>query len=206
MKNKRRSKQEAGKAGGEAKRDNPSKDDSATENPSKDDSATENPSRKIPAQANGNGNVNGNVNENENGNGNEKEKENGNGALFLSPFVKIPESGSDPPDLPPKDYSRIFEEVKSKWKEVTGQETRELLMTIPPAKREKFINTLAFYSPEEIVNAMNNYRFARDRPEEYDIGVRIYGNLFGFLENGVSQFFDDDVAIANFRRQKNDRK
>jgi hypothetical protein len=143
-------------------------------------------------------NVNDNVNVNVNVN--ENEKENDNGPLSLSPFVKIPET----PDLPQKNYAMIFEEVKSKWKEVTGQDTRELLFNVPPPKREKFINTLALYSLDDIFNAIGNYHLARSRPEDFDIGGRIYGNLIGFLENGVSQFFDDDVADANFRRRKND--
>jgi hypothetical protein len=143
-----------------------------------------------------------NVNVNENVNENENENENERTPLSLSHFVKIPESDADPPDLPPKNYSMIFEEVKSKWKEITGQETREFLLTVAPAKREKFINTLALYSIEDIENAIRNYWYARGHPEEYEIGSRIYGNLFGFLENGVSQFYEDDVAGANFRRKK----
>jgi hypothetical protein len=100
----------------------------------------------------------------------------------------------------------IFEEVKAKWKEVIGQETRGNLFTIPPPKREKFINTLADYSLEDIFNAIGNYQRTRSNPDKYDIGGRVYGNLLGFLENGVSQFFEDDITIANFRRKaENDR-
>jgi hypothetical protein len=132
----------------------------------------------------------------------EEERREGKEGNSLSPPLKNLPEVFEPPDLPPKNYSQIFEEVKARWKEVTGQETREFLLTIPPAKREKFINTLANYRMDEIVNAMRNYWYVRGHPEDYDIGVRIYGTLYGFLENGVSQFVDDDIASSNFRRQK----
>jgi hypothetical protein len=143
-------------------------------------------------------------NEKENDNVNEKENGKGEKRPFsFSPFIKTSEpEGPDSPDLPPKDYSKIFEEVKSKWKEITGQETREFLLTISPVKREKFINTLANYTLEEIVNAIRNYWFTKNNPEEYDIGNRIYGTLYGFLENGVGQFHSDKMVKANFRRKK----
>jgi hypothetical protein len=134
-----------------------------------------------------------NVNVNENENVNEKEKENG---LSLSPFIKIPESPGE------KNYVMIFEEVKAKWKEITGQETKETLFQISSTKREKFINTLAIYSLDDIFNAIGNYHLARDHPEDFDIGGRIYGSLTGFLENGVSQFFEDGTAEKNFRRRE----
>jgi hypothetical protein len=96
----------------------------------------------------------------------------------------------------------IFEEIKSKWKEATGQDTRETLFQVPTAKRERFINTLAVYSLDDIFNAIGNYSFSRSNPEEFDIGGRVYGNLVGFLENGVSQFYHDAAVNGNFRRQK----
>jgi hypothetical protein len=126
------------------------------------------------------------------------------------------ESNSDPPSFPPflnpnfsniaeppeKNYVQIFEEVKSKWKEVVGQETKETLFQVSPTKRERFVNALAIYSVDDIFNAIGNYKIMRNDPEEFDIGGRTYGNLIGFLENGVSQFFHDETAEANFRRRK----
>jgi hypothetical protein len=158
-----------------------------------------------PPNVNENGNVNGNLNEND------KEKENEAGSYFsesgfqddpgISPDAEPP-SGSKPVDSPEKNYALIFEQVKSKWKEVTGQETRETLFTVSPPKRERFINALGIYSLEDIFNAIGNYHIARSDPETFDVGGRIYGNLIGFLENGVSQFFKDEAVEFNFRRQK----
>jgi hypothetical protein len=144
-----------------------------------------------------------NVNVNDNVNVNEKEKEKENPSLSFPPFLNP--NISKPDDPPEKNYAAIFEKVKAKWKEVIGQETKGSLLTVPPPKREKFINTLANYSLEEILNAIGNYHTARSRPEKFDIGGRTYGNLYGFLENGVSQFYEDEVTIANFRRKKIDR-
>jgi hypothetical protein len=112
---------------------------------------------------------------------------------------------SETAGLPEKNYAVIFEKVKAKWKEVIGQETRDTLLTVPLPKREKFINTLANYSLEEIFNAIGNYHTARSHPEKYDIGGRTYGTLYGFLESGVSQFFQDEIAVKNFRRKKSDK-
>jgi hypothetical protein len=141
-----------------------------------------------------NGNGNGNVNENE--------KENGNPPASFQDFLKPSLSNATGP--PEKDYVMIFEAVKSRWKEITGQETRETLLTISPARRERFINTLAIYSLEnDIFNAIANYWYTKNHPELYDIKGRVYGNLMGFLENGVSQFYKDGPVKANFERQEN---
>jgi hypothetical protein len=127
--------------------------------------------------------------------------------------------GEDPPSFPPllksnaskltglpeKNYAMIFEEVKAKWKAVVGQETKETLFQVSPAKRERFVNTLAIYSLDDIFNAIGNYHIARSNPEKFDIGGRIYGNLIGFLENGVSQFYLDGPAKNNFRKKKRDK-
>jgi hypothetical protein len=110
----------------------------------------------------------------------------------LNPKKDSPPSSGDP--------AMIFEKVKARWKEVTGQETRETLLQISYARRERFINTLVNYEIGEIFNAITNYHFTKGNPDDYDIGSRVYGNLYGFLENGVSQFFTDDVVNANFRR------
>jgi hypothetical protein len=127
-----------------------------------------------------------------------KEKESEDPSPSFPPFVKIPET----PALPQKNYAMVFEEVKAKWKEITGQETKETLFQVSSAKREKFINTLAIYSLDDIFNAIGNYQRSRDHPENFDIGGRIYGSLIGFLENGVIQFYKDEIAEANFRRRK----
>jgi hypothetical protein len=206
---KRKVKQKAGKAGGEAKRDNNQTGDNGGKNgvanPSKTCQPVAKDSNPYQALPNGNGNGNGNVNDNGNG------KENEAGSYFsesgfqddpgLSPGEEPP-SGSKPADAPEKNYALIFEQVKSKWKEVTGQETRETLFTVSPPKRERFINALGIYSLEDIFNAIGNYHVARSDPETFDVGGRIYGNLIGFLENGVSQFFKDEAVEFNFRRQK----
>jgi hypothetical protein len=204
MKDKREKRQKAGKAGGEAKRDNAQPGDDGNQgndgvaNPIKDNLlqqeifATENPSKTDFAVANDNGNVNGNVNGNENG----------NGPPSFPPFLNPNFSNTTGP--PEKNYAMIFEEVKAKWKAVVGQETKENLFQVSPTKLERFINTLAIYSLEDIFNAIGNYNIARNDPEEFDIGGRIYGNLVGFLENGVSQFFEDGTAESNFRRPKHD--
>jgi hypothetical protein len=126
-----------------------------------------------------------------------KEKER---APSLPPFLNPNFSNATGP--PEKNYAMIFEEVKAKWKEVVGQETRETLFTVSPAKRERFVNALAIYSVEDIFNAIGNYQIMRNDPEEFDIGGRTYGNLIGFLENGVSQFFEDGAAETNFRRRR----
>jgi hypothetical protein len=143
-----------------------------------------------------------NVNENVNVNKNEKENGNGN-----PPFLSFPPSSdqniSEPPGLPDKNYAAVFEKVKAKWKDITGQETRDSLLTVSPVKRERFIRTLANYSLEEIFNAIGNYRYVKAHPDKFDIGGRTYGNLYGFLENGVNQFFQDEIAEGNFRRKKN---
>jgi hypothetical protein len=136
---------------------------------------------------------------NGNGNVNENEKGNGNSPASFQDFLKPSLSGATGP--PEKDYVMVFEEVKSRWKEGTGQETRETLFAISPAKRERFINTLAMYSLEDIANAITNYWYAKTHPDEYDIKGRVYGTLAGFLENGVSQFYLDDTVKANFGRQ-----
>jgi hypothetical protein len=121
----------------------------------------------------------------------------------FSPFLNQNTFGvADPPE---KNYSDIFEQVKARWKEVIGQETRENLFTVSPPKREKFINTLKNYSLEEIFNAIGNYQYARDHPDKFNIGGRVYGSLYGFLENGVCQFFLDNVTKDNFRKAKNDK-
>jgi hypothetical protein len=125
-----------------------------------------------------------------------KEKER---SLSPPPFLNPNFSNATGP--PEKNYAMIFEEVKAKWKEVVGQETRETLFTVSPAKRERFVNTLAIYSLEDIFNAIGNYQIMRNDPDEFDIGGRTYGNLIGFLENGVSQFFYDQSADSNFRRR-----
>ncbi|MDR1251710.1 MAG: helix-turn-helix domain-containing protein [Treponema sp.] len=114
-----------------------------------------------------------------------------------SPFIKIPET----PVLPQKNYSAIFEEVKLKWKEITGQDTRETLFQVSSVNREKFINTLAIYELKDIFNAMENYWYTKTNPDKYDIGGRTYGDLIRFLGNGVSQFFDDNVVKANFLKK-----
>jgi hypothetical protein len=114
-------------------------------------------------------------------------------------------NASKPTEPPKKNYAMIFEEIKAKWKVVIGQETKETLFQISPAKRERFVNALAIYSLEDIFNAIGNYHIARSNPEKFDIGGRIYGNLIGFLENGVSQFYEDDAAKNNFRKKKHDR-
>jgi hypothetical protein len=126
-----------------------------------------------------------------------------NPPLSLSPFPNP--NLSETADLPEKNYAVIFEKIKERWKEVIGQDTRGNLFTVPPMKREKFINTLANYTLDEIFNAIGNYRTVRNSPEKFDIGGRTYGNLYGFLENGVSQFFQDEVTLENFRRKKGDR-
>jgi hypothetical protein len=143
-----------------------------------------------------------NVNDNDNLNENVNEKENGNSPppFSFSPFLNP--SLSKTTDPPEKNYAMIFEEVKARWKEIIGQETKETLFQVSITKRERFINTLANYSLEDIFNAIGNYHIARSDPEEFDIGGRVYGNLIGFLENGVSQFFTDKVAEGNFRRRK----
>jgi hypothetical protein len=143
----------------------------------------------------GNDNVNDNANENEN------EKEKGEFPLSFPPLIKPAGQETLSPE---KNYAAVFEKVKSRWKEVIGQETRETLFTVSSAKRERFINTLAIYSLDDIFNAIGNYNLARSDPDEFEIGGRVYGNLIGFLENGVSQFFTDGVAESNFRRRKND--
>jgi hypothetical protein len=126
----------------------------------------------------------------------ERERERKPESPPFQPFVKI--SG----ETTEKDFAMIFEEVKSKWKEAIGQETKETLFTVSPVKRERFINTLAAYSLADIFNAIGNYRIVRNDPERYDPGGRIYGNLIGFLENGVSQFFKDEAVEFNFKRRK----
>jgi hypothetical protein len=205
-KGKRGKRQKAGKKGGESKRD------SSTETPSKTDFATA-PADCLSktdfavANGNGNGNVNGN------GNGNENVNVNGEPSPSFPPFSRTtalkPAYQAEPTDPdttgpPQKNYAAIFEEVKSKWEEVIGQKTRETLLTVSPTRRERFINTLELYSLEDIFNAIGNYKIARSDPEQFDIKGRVYGTLIGFLENGVSQFYEDDVASANFRRQKHD--
>jgi hypothetical protein len=154
-------------------------------------------------ETNGNegGNININVNDNINVNKNKKENGNGNPPPFsFPPFLN--QSFSEPPCLPDKNYAAVFEKVKAKWKEITGQETRESLLTVSPVKREKFIHTLADYSLDDIFNAIGNYHLARSHPEKFDIGGRTYGSLIGFLENGVRQFFTDDIVNFNFRKEK----
>jgi hypothetical protein len=132
--------------------------------------------------------------------------ENGSGVsppISLPPFQNKNFPGTiDPPE---KNYSAIFESVKIKWKEIIGQETKETLFTVPPPKREKFINTLKDYSLEDICTAIGNYCYARKHPDEFDVGSRVYGSLFGFLENGVCQFYKDEIVTANFRKRKNAR-
>jgi hypothetical protein len=98
---------------------------------------------------------------------------------------------------------QIFEQIKSRWKEVIGQETRETLLTVSYLKREKITGAMQNYSLDDIFNAIANYKTARDNPEEFEIGSRIYGDLYGFLENGVGKFFTDGVVEANFRKKKN---
>jgi hypothetical protein len=155
-------------------------------------------------------------NENDNVNEKEKEKENGDeneeAPFSFPPFSETKAVNqarqtepSEPRETgpPKKDAAAVFEEVKSRWKEVTGQETKETLLTVAPAKRERFVNALAIYSLDDIYNAIANYWYAKTHPDKFDIGGRVYGNLFGFLENGVSQFYLDPPVEANFRRQKN---
>jgi hypothetical protein len=152
-----------------------------------------------------------NENENDNDNANEKEKENGESPpSSFSPFSETAainqarQAGqADPRETgpPEKNYAKVFEAAKARWQEVTGQETKETLFTVSPAKRERFVNALAVYSLEDIFNAIENYWHTKNHPEQYDINNRIYGNLVGFLENGVSQFYSDDMVKANFRRQ-----
>jgi hypothetical protein len=162
----------------------------------------ENESGRIKTNENESGNININLNDNLNINLNENENEKGNGNPLPSfpPFLNP--SLSKTTDPPEKNYAMIFEEVKARWKEIIGQETKESLFQVPTAKRERFINTLEIYELKDIFNAIGNYNIARSDPEEFDIGGRVYGNLIGFLENGVSQFYTDGVAEGNFRRRK----
>jgi hypothetical protein len=113
---------------------------------------------------------------------------------------------ADESGVPEKDFAQIFESVKAKWKEAVGQTTKETLFSVPPAKRERFINTLALYRLEDIFNAVGNYQAVRNNPAEYDAKGRIYGSLVGFLESGVGQFYEDEAVEANFRRENNDRR
>jgi hypothetical protein len=123
------------------------------------------------------------------------------------PFVPvIPKLAHQPQDSGQSSQERP--EVSKLQRSISGSSpdiltgTRETLFTVPPSKRERFINTLVNYSLDDIFNAIENYKITKETPEIWDIGGRIYGNLFGFLENGVNQFFDDKIVRVNFLREK----
>jgi hypothetical protein len=163
-------------------------------------------------------NVNVNDNVNINVNENEKEKENENEDFSFSGFSEDfqidpapnPESNPAPaPDPHPpdrnaktkEDATAVFQKARSLWNErEIPPECRDLII---PHSEYECLRAFQNYSWDDIENAIMNYdwhfkhRFDADwKPPPG------YKSLFGFLKNGVPQYYKDEAFKKLFQEKK----
>jgi hypothetical protein len=105
----------------------------------------------------------------------------------------------------PPDYALEFQELREIWNN-PGRKTplppfRRDFLSLTPAQREAFVQARQNFSPAEIINAVKNYQYLRDTPEEYTMAHN-YASIFTFLEKGVGTFYLDDVIDAQFLRKE----
>jgi hypothetical protein len=100
-----------------------------------------------------------------------------------------------------EDATTLFQTAKDFWNSLALKpECRDLL--IPPSKYG-CLRTFQTYSLAEIKNAIQNYDWhVKGRCGDGFKPPPPYGSLFGFLENGVARYFDDDAIDAQFKEAK----
>jgi hypothetical protein len=62
---------------------------------------------------------------------------------------------------------------------------------------EILASAMAFYSTEEITDAIVNYKWMRKNPDKVRIPLK-FADMFNFLEKGLPSFFDMDTFDNNY--------
>ncbi|MDR1315372.1 MAG: DUF6291 domain-containing protein [Spirochaetales bacterium] len=200
---KRKVKQKAGKAGGEAKRDkaenkrakqtvaedsNPYQDVASGSTAKQTVAEDSNPYQALP---NGNGNVN------DNGNGNENDNDNGADSHF-SDFLKsdissdphppdrLPQQTS-PPGLINSDAPAVWEIIRKAW---NGHNCRftcdKIYFNLSCDQRERVRGSMATYTADQMVRAIGKYFEERKaKPDGYE-----YKSFYLFVEKGMEFYVE----------------
>ena len=100
-----------------------------------------------------------------------------------------------------EDATTLFNLARDFWNSSELKpECRDLL--IPPSKYG-CLRTFQNYRYEEIKNAIRNYDWhVKGRCGQGFKPPPPYGSLYGFLENGVARYFDDDAIDDQFKEVK----
>jgi hypothetical protein len=110
--------------------------------------------------------------------------------------------------------AEIFEKIRGAWNQTRFKirlpECRIIALNLNCSQREIFLKALRDYTPEEIVNAVENYFWMRAFSGKCRM-TPTYASLFTFLDKALPSFSEDDVfdnnfVLEEFRNKKDEQK
>jgi hypothetical protein len=109
---------------------------------------------------------------------------------------------------PPADVCADYEKIRAAWNETVNgvrilPENKTLFLNAKAWMRDIVTAALMNYSLAEILNAVENIKGMREKPEKFR--NQGYGNMFSFLDKALPTFSEDSVFLATYSIRKGDK-